>query len=233
VSYALADQHAGTPLKIVVSDYPPYEFAEPVDGLKGFDVEVLEAAFDRVQVNITIEFMPWKRAKYMTARGEVPAAFSCARDAEREKVFYFSDIISGLTHGLFVRKDFDIDASLIHRIEDVKELEIIATLGYVNDVELTEKAIPHQTAQTDLSALKMVVLERAETFYTQKEVSNYLIRSSELSASLKFIELRKADFYVCFSKKWPNVEELISKFNKGLALIRADGTYDAIHAKYR
>ncbi len=70
-------------------------------------------------------------------------------------------------------------------------------------------------------------------FYQIKETTGYVTKLMGVTGELKFAAIKAKYYVVCFSKKWPDAENLVNKFNKGLAAVKADGTYDAIHDKYR
>ncbi len=93
--------------RIGACDYPPYEFAYPEDDKRGFDVEVAEAAFQRVGIDTVFEFYPWARAIQMAMDGELTAVLSCVDKPKRREFFIMSDPISVSTRVSIVRKEYD------------------------------------------------------------------------------------------------------------------------------
>ena len=69
--------------------------------------------------------------------------------------------------------------------------------------------------------------------YLSLESSGFGAMQLGISQEFRSIKIKGKLLHVCFSKKWPNIEAIVLKFNEGLEFIQADGTYDRIHAKYK
>ena len=51
------------PLELVTIDFPPYVYKE--NGIiKGFNVDILKAVFNEMEMQIDIKFIPWARGLY-------------------------------------------------------------------------------------------------------------------------------------------------------------------------
>jgi len=113
---------------LFATDFPPYEIEKPIDGLRGFDVEVIEEAFNRAQISTEFKFYPWNRALELTKRGVSTGIFSCSYRAEREGFLIYSNPISRQTDVFFVRSEFNgfEPASL----KESKGLRVGTVLGY-------------------------------------------------------------------------------------------------------
>lgn len=218
-------------LKIMAVHFPPYEFETPVDGLKGFDVEVVEEVFRRIGVNTQIVFSPWARALETVITGQENALLSCGYNKERDERLYLSDPISVGTHGYFVREDYS--GPLFNSVEEFRGHNITAVLGYSSQKELEERGINHTTARTDKIALNILMAQRVDVFFGTLEANIFIAKQNDLSHKLKHYPLYSKNYHLCFSKKWDRAREILSQFNHSLAQVRADGTYDAIHDKYR
>ena len=213
------------------TDYPPYEFAEPEGGVRGFDVEVIEAAFDRVNISTEFKFLPWKRALEQTKVGIYTGIFSCSYLPDREEFFLYSDQISRQTTGLFVRRDFD--GFEPRSFEEVKGLKVGGVLGW-GMLKVVEKA--GAKVITDRSEKKVFnhLLKRTYDYAVLNlEPSGYQALKMGISKDVRFLKIKEKNLHLCISKKWPNAKEVVRNFNKGLAAIRSDGTYDRIHKAYR
>ena len=69
--------------RITACDYPLYGFEHPDGDKRGFDVEVVEEAFQQMGLTAVFEFYPWARALQMTKDGEVTALLYCIDTPER------------------------------------------------------------------------------------------------------------------------------------------------------
>ncbi len=70
--------------------YPPYDMV--IDNtLTGFHIDLINAVADQLQITITFETYPWKRAVEMLKNGKVDAVTYMSKTAEREQFGYFFD----------------------------------------------------------------------------------------------------------------------------------------------
>ncbi|OMH29165.1 ABC transporter substrate-binding protein [Motiliproteus sp. MSK22-1] len=223
-----------TDIEVLATDFPPYELKEPVNGLEGFDVEVLKAAYQRVGIQARVLFVPWKRVVKSVELGEVAAMLSCV-DAEKRRSFVaVSDPISALTPVLAVHTGYS--GPPLHSLEDTRTLKGIGLRGYAFKDELSKLALPHIVLDSNEQALLFLIMGRADVFYTIKENAAYTSKKLGITDKIRYFELSDqhiSPFHLCFSKHWPDYETLLELFNDGLKLIQLDGTYKAIHDRYR
>ncbi len=222
-----------TVLTIHAVNFPPYEIENPdIDSLLGFDVEVVVAAFKKVGRRAQVEFRPWKRIVAMAKAGTTVAMLSCGKTAGREEYIYYSDPISTATRTYVSSIGYSGNAP--KSIEDVEGLKVLVVSGYAAEKELKAIGVNYEPIIDDASALRVLINRDFDVFYTTKEFVQYIAGGLGLSDKLKYFDTGKQLFYhLCFSKEWPGSKTLRDIFNKGLAEIRADGTYDAIHARYQ
>jgi len=222
---------AQTPIDIVTENYPPYEMQDAVNGLRGFDYEVVEEAFTRMGYAPTIRFLPWKRALNEAESGSTAGILTCARNAERDRFILFSDPISSFTEGLFTRRGHA--GPPIDRIEDVVGQAVASMAGYESLQTLENIGADPIEVPNTLDGLNMLQAQRFDYLHGGREMTEFMIRKHGFSGAFEFISLDQQSFHFCFSKAYPGVEALAATFNKTLAEMRRDGSYDAIHGKYR
>lgn len=216
---------------LAATDWPPYEFAKPEDGLRGFDVEVVEAAFNRVQIFTEFEFFPWKRALEMTKRGLYSGIITCSYRPEREEFILYSDQLSQSTYSFFVRRDFkDFEPS---SLQEVKGRRVGSVLGYAQIKWLEDAEAEIVTSRSEELVFRNLLKGVVDYVFLATEASGFIAKQLGISQDMRTLKIRENKLYICFSKKSKNVEEIAQKFNEGLALVKADGTYKAIHDKYR
>lgn len=216
---------------IVTEDYPPYEMVEPVNGLRGFDYEVVTETFSRMGYAARIEFLPWSRALLRVRLGEAAGAMTCAHMPERESYILYSDPISSFTSGLFVRWEFDGPSPAT--LEDLHGQRTASVDSYESLGALRKAGLNPIAAPNPPSAVRMLIAKRFDYLYLSLESTEFVLRDLGLSGRVRFYPIEMQNFHVCFSRTYPGAEALVQDFNKALAAVRADGTYAAIHAKYR
>ncbi|WP_419905461.1 substrate-binding periplasmic protein [Kiloniella sp.] len=229
-AFGAAAQEKGE-LYIVTEDYPPYEMLEPQNGLRGFDYEVVTEVFKRMGYASKIEFLPWNRALMNARKGQTVGILTCAYLKEREDFILFSDPISSFTNGYFVRSDFT--GPVPHSIEDVVGYKVASIKGYESLQVLKNAGLRPLEVSDTKSAIRTLLAGRFDYLNVAEETTAFVIKNMGLSGKFIFHPLATKSFHFCFSKRYPNVENIREDFNKALAHIRSTGLYDKIHAKYR
>lgn len=217
-------------VEILAVHFPPYEMEKPEGGLPGFDVEVYREAFDRVGRKGSVAFLPWKRAVHLSKTGRAPGVLSCAYKPSRDKDFIFSDVLSYATRGYYVRPEFDASGRV--ELDIAKGQTVTAVTGYTTEKTMQELGVTIDPSPTDIAAIRKLVNRRVDMFFTSKESADYIGRPVNLANSMKFLTVKTIPYYVCFSRSWPNAEKLVEEFNRGLRVLRSEGRYEEIHAKY-
>ena len=231
-TYAAAE---GSRDKIVLGTvhFPPYTIESRVKAdAKGFDHDLMVEVFSRMNLDVEIRYMPWKRALQKANTGEITGVFSCSpRDQ-----FHMSAPISTATDALFVRDSFDVERHKISSIQDLKQYPALAiggVDGYQQLKLLDEQDLPYDKSMNDDDGFRKLFAGRIDVFLTIKEFGDYTLNSLQLSNFAKRIPLGQKEYHVCFSKAWPHSLSLKDRFNQILREVRNDGTFDAIHANYR
>jgi len=204
---------------------------EPVNGLRGFDFEVVTAAFERAGRQVRIDFTPWKRAMAEVEAGTAAGILSCAYRAQREDFVFYSDQISTSTDGVFHRSDFP--AKEITSAYDLIGENVGAVPGYATHSRLLDIGAKPFGVPDDLSGIRMLEVGRFDYLYNGRQVTDFLIKQLGFGDRFRFAPLEDKPFFLCISKAYPAADRLLADFNEGLAAVRADGTYGRIHAKYR
>jgi polar amino acid transport system substrate-binding protein len=94
---------AEPPVRLVTGNgYAPYTDAGLPDG--GFATEVVRLTMREMGEEVSISFLPWKRAMLATQEGEFVGTFPYIRSAEREAAFLFSDPLYLVDNRVFVTR---------------------------------------------------------------------------------------------------------------------------------
>ncbi len=222
-------------IELSTSDWPPYTIPDPEDGRHGFDYEVVSAAFTAVGDEAVIRFYPWSRALKLVENKQVDGVITCAYKPDREPFIIFSDPISGDHRTAVTSSSYSGPAP--QTITDLKDFKrVIGVRKFISTDRLVERDIKHRTVPSVGIALKQVANGRADAAYFSNVNARYMGNNLGLSDKLKFHLLdpqEYEEFHICFSRNKPGTEDKVKRFNKGLKIIRADGTYEEIHNRYR
>lgn len=218
-------------MPIATEHYPPYEMVESIAGLKGFDYEVLVEIFKRLDYEIDVEFLPWKRALAYTKRGKVLGILTCAYEKDREKYMIFSNPISTRSDGYYIRANFEGPKPTV--IEDVMGQKVASVSAYTSLQILKKAHLNPMAANNTEAAIGMLLKKRFDYLYVNKQSTDFIIQQLSLASAFNFYPITHNDFYFCFSKKYKGVTKIVHQFNQTLKSVKEDGTYNRIHDKYR
>lgn len=225
---------ADQPVTLLADHFPPYEFASPNGQALGFDSEVIQLVFKRMQVPLTFEFQPWKRVVAQVKQGLVAGMFSCALTEKRKEYVYYSDPISTATQGVVVSRFYD--GPSIHTLKDLHNIQVASISGYAANSYLEQEGIEFISISHISHGFPMLSHKRFDALFLSLEAGRYMAYEAGMASSLKFIplqDIRSRQYHVCFSKLWPNAEALMIQFNEALRQIIASGEYQRIHEKYQ
>lgn len=212
--------------------YPPYIIKQPNGEINGFDIEVVREIFARMDVELKIDLYPWKRAIKNAINGLTAGVISCS---PREQ-FHVSAPISTATDTLFVRSDHNFEKYPITSVQDLlkyPELKVGGVDGYKQLQLLDEVGIKYDRSADDTVAYKKLFAGRIDVLLSIEEYGKFQLKQLRLSNLAISIPLRQKLYHVCFSKSWLGIEGILKRFDATLTEVRNDGTFDAIHARYK
>lgn len=234
LAFSMVNTSRAAPLVFLADHFPPYEFANPIGKALGFDVEVIDQIFKAIEIDAQFRFVPWNRVINTVKKGGASGYFSCAYKKEREAYSYYSDVLSTSTQGIIVRREFDVSG--VRHVTDLKSIRIGSVEGYAANKYLDDAKVPFEKIGHISNAFPMLSNKRFDALFLSLEAGMYLASEAGLSGQLAFIPMQDIPvrkYYLCMSNKLENHKAIMQKFNKKLAEFRLDGTYDAIHDKYR
>lgn len=212
-------------------EWPPYLSENYTHN--GVASHIVVEAFKLQGVDVKYIFVPWARALKFVQDGSHVGSVVWSYNEERAKDVYFSDPVFKLRTVFFHRKDRSFEWA---NLEDLKEYQIVATLGYYYGAEFKALEEAHKLkvlrVTTDEQALQVLLAERADLFAAQFEVGYEVLHGKFSSSKAAQITNSKpfdsTDYHLIISKKSPNANELLAKFNEGLAKLRQSGQLDAM-----
>lgn len=210
---------------IGTGEWSPYTGANLL-GL-GYANHLVAEAFKQEGVTANFDFKPWPRVETDTASGVYLATPGWTNNEEREAKFIFSNEPLTVDRSVFIvladssfnwnTKD-ELKNYTISCVRSDYYLDDLTTLG-VNVFGTTEY----------IQGLKLVLGKRVDAFIVNETVGNQLIRtfSAADQAKIKIYPMAydETNYYLMFSRKYPNVELFVDKFNSGFAKIKESGLY--------
>ena len=232
---ASAAAPAAAPAKVYVvgtdAAYAPFESQNEKGEIVGFDIEVVQAVAKKAGIELKFVNTPWEGIFNALGQGDRDMIVSAVTiTAERKGTMDFSDPYFDAQQLIAIKQ-----TSTISKFADLKKLKVGVQTGTTGDEAVTKLLGKASTAikrfESTPLALKELEAGGVDAVVADNGVViNYVANNP----GGKFKSISDKEFvpeqYGIALKKG-NVE-LQAKLNKGLAEIRADGSYDAIFTKY-
>lgn len=217
---------------LVTNEYEPY--VSKSENRKGFMYEVVVAAFSEAGVEVRIEYRPWRRCALMVEDGEAFGTFPYAKTPKREKYAWFTDKICECRNVFFYLKE-RMDGFEFSRLGELRPYCIAGTSGHYYEDIFRDTRLRVDYAPGEASGVHKIWMMRTDLFAEDEMVGWNLINRIFPSDKHKFGSTAPWNTnpqYIMVSKKYPWARDIMARFNKGLAAIRKNGTYDRILSKY-
>lgn len=212
--------------------YPP--FGDPKNPSGGLTVEILRAAYKTQGHEVTMEFVPWARAEAGVKNGTYDIVPYTWRTDARLKVLLFSTPYAIGNVRFIKRKGDPFDFTGMESLTG-KVVGTVRGYGYgdafVNATNFT------RDPSNDLTTNVKKLLRKRIDLTLEDEIVARAHLSADDPHVLDEIEFVKAPLsvnplYVTAGLQNPKAQEIIAAFNRGLELIRANGTLDRIFRRY-
>ncbi|MDF0749387.1 transporter substrate-binding domain-containing protein [Marinobacter sp. 71-i] len=224
--------HAELPvLKVVTSDYPPYQYLE--DGkVKGTHTEILRNVLSKMGYHPDIRIVPWARAEASTRAGSSDMIYSLTHSQDRARHYYFTDPISEARDVFFKLSGRDLQWQ---ELDDLAGLRIGLSASYSYDPTFMDwlaagnaRVVPISQESPELTGLRMTAYGRIDLFICEETVCRHLIDKHiathpELENVVAMPETVGSvrGFRAAFSRRHPEGEELRDEFNRVLSELKS------------
>ena len=229
-------------LPLGVSEFAPFEYADTSGKIIGADTEIVEQVLARMGYVPRIQLLPWARVQREAERGKLAGLYSLTKTPEREALYYFTDPINTVKDVFFKRKANPLDW---RTLDDLFPLRVASVAAYGYAGEFTDALAKKKFASSfelfdtdaNLRGLRAVSNGVADIFICEISVCSSLIKAH--APALDDLDFSPTtvgpvrNFYIAFSRKWPDAEKLRDAFNTELAKFVQEGERRRIFKKYR
>ncbi|WP_165664081.1 substrate-binding periplasmic protein [Metapseudomonas otitidis] len=226
LTLAFGSLAAAEDVRLTNGEWTPYLGASlPHQGVAS---RIVAEAFALEGVTVHWEFHPWARSLRLAEKGERHGTAIWLRNADRERDFYVSDPVIESGYVLFHRKDPPLDWQ---SVDDLRHYRLGATIGY-DYGEAFQRAeqdgrLRVQRLAAEEQGLRMLLAGRIDVFPMDKVVgiANLQGFSREERSRVTFHPqpLRSDTLHLLLSRSVPGNEQLMARFNQGLAQLRESG----------
>ena len=214
------------------TSFRPFEYTDETGTLEGIDVELLAAIAEDQGFTYTIEPLGWDASIAACQAGQKDALIAGASITEerKSKGWIFSDGYYNATQSMAVAKGSDITG-----FDGLKGKAVAVKTGtqskdYADSLaEAWEFTV--MTFESSPDIYQAVISGQCAACFDDTPIMADYIKSNGVPLQLVAgTENEGADYGMAIFN--PEKQELIDKFNAGLANIRQSGKYDEILAKY-
>ena len=212
--------------------FRPFEYTDETGTLVGIDVEILAAIAEDQGFTYTLEALGWDASIAACQAGQKDGMIAGASitDARKESGWIFSDGYYNATQSMAVAAGSDITG-----FDGLEGLSVAVKIGTQSKDYADELAETYGftvvTFESSPDVYQAVIGGQCAAGFDDTPIMADDIKSN--GVPLQLVEgtaNEGADYgFAVFSA---DKQELVDKFNAGLANIKANGTYDAILAKY-
>ena len=234
------------------AEWPPFAFFERSDGkvdkskLKGASIEMLAEIFKIVDLEYSIDMIPWKRCTKLVDNFDVSQKYEVFFDgvysSERAEKYYITTPLYFVKNGIFYSNKKYPKGIPLYKKSDINKFKICdvngySTEGYYSEYGL-EKDKKVDTKTVDMGGvLKKIDAGRCDLmiapillFYGKATIGKYI-----LPKSIKHINTiggKSRKYHVFISKKSPRAYELLTKINQAILILQNNGVSKKIFDKY-
>ena len=213
-------------------NWPPY-FGENLEN-GGIMTEITTEAFKRTGWDYNLKFMNWNRAMGLAKKGKLDGVQGAYYNKERDRNFMFTDEIISANIVIFQKKGAGIS---YNSLEDLKDYTFGILRGWAYPEEFV-KADYLEKEETDTPKTNILKLlkDRVDLIVADKLVTldvaneHYPDQADRIEALEPPLE--EKPLHVIVTEKLPNHAEIVNDFNKGLKMLKEDGTFDKIMEKH-
>jgi len=202
----------------------------------GYLVKITEEAFRRVGYEVNVEYLPWKRALVMTMeQGRYDVLLGAYHTLERAEKMAYSEPIGWVEISILTKTSSSITYN------SIKDLEAYS-IGHINGASVNpefdqaaKKYLKVEYVSNAEQNIEKLLRGRIDLLIDKKRNLQDIIERDYPAdvEELEFLEppLEVDYFYNAFPTSRAGYEQKLSDFNKGLQMMKEDGTLDRISEK--
>ena len=219
---------------IIATDtaFRPFEFADENGVYVGIDIDLLAAIAENQGFTYDLQVLGWDASIAACQAGQADGMIAGASITEERKSngWIFSDGYYNATQSMAVALGSEIKG-----FEDLKDKTVAVKNGTMSDAYATSLSETYgftvQRMESSPDIYQAVITGTCAACFDDTPIVADYIKSNGVPLQLVDGTANEGADYG-FAVFNPEKQDLIDKFNAGLAALKADGTYDAIIAKY-
>lgn len=212
--------------------YAPFVHHKFPEG--GWSTSLVKQTFSKLNLDATINILPWKRALKWTQEGQFLATFPFVYSDSRAEQFLYSTAINFVPVHMFVASNSTFTSS-----EQLKNKRLCFPYSY--SLDSLEQGIVDKYQMTINRAKDGIgCVKQVQKGWSDAGLTNSYINAEKLpknqanNTSIVIFPEQMAliPLYLVISKDYPNAKQWIKEFNYGFTLLEKSGEKDATDQQY-
>lgn len=214
-------------IPVATGEWPPLVSQQLPD--QGPFTTVIREAFRRMGTEVSVRFVPWRRAEALLAAGEIWACYPYTPTSDRQAQFLFSDEISVTESRFFVHRGGKLpDGFRWTTFGDLKPFLVGGVRGYWYESAFSSAGVSVDYAATDDENFAKLASGRVDLILLNGMVGwntlHRLFPDREREFAVLPGAVHPTSLRLMVSKTFPGAQGILPRFNHALATMVADGT---------
>jgi polar amino acid transport system substrate-binding protein len=221
---------------LATGEYAPYT-SEALPG-GGATTALVNEVFRTVGVRVEVQFFPWKRVESRLVGGLTFGGFPYGKTNERRSLFLFSDPIYRVKNGITYCPANPHTPGPIGFTgpSSLKGFLVGVIAGSFAEPRLAAAGVAFEESNTVEMGLKKLKAGRIDYYIDDQTTIEDTLRTAFPDGGDSFRILPQAfddekPNYLMVSKTYPGAEDLLRRFNQGLAALQKSGEYSKLLAR--
>ncbi len=224
----MASASAAEKLRIVADPWPPFTDALLLNG--GLATDIVSTALRRAGYTTVYEQVPWARAMLGVSEGRHDVLIAAWFSEDRTRIGQFSTEYLVNRVRLLKRRDSTIQTPTQ---EQLRAYVIAVVRGYAYSAEFDNDALLKKIPVQSFSmAIRMLAAARVDLTLEDEYVARYnlALEAEDVRNNVEFLpgSLSENGLHILVSLKNPKHAEIVANFDREIAAMKADGSYDEL-----
>ncbi|CAM3492985.1 amino acid ABC transporter substrate-binding protein [Pseudomonas floridensis] len=232
VFLSMAQVSAAEKLRLVADPWPPFTDALLLNG--GLATDIVSTALKRAGYVVEYQQVPWARALLGLSEGRHDVLINAWFSEDRTLIGQFSEPYLVNRVRFLKRKDSPIAP---HTLKQLSAYVIAIVRGYAYSPAFdSDPSLQKVPVKSFSVATRMLVAERVDLTLEDEYVARYnlALEAEEVRDRVEFLpgSLSENGLHILVSLKHPRHAEIVAGFDREIAAMKADGSYDELFRRH-
>ncbi|SHD78263.1 EAL domain-containing protein [Schnuerera ultunensis] len=210
------------------NNFKPYEYVDEKGEFKGFNIDIMKAIGEAMDIEIELIPMRWSDAVFALENGEIDGIQGMSKTEERKAKYLFTQSTVVNSHAIFIMKDLEN----IKDIEDLKGLRVAYQEKDIHEERI--RGIPGIISiprYSQIEGIQALLDGEADAFIGNRMTAVYYLNNIKKINKVKTIgePLGETAYGPAIL---PENKLAYRLLEEGLNRIKQNGTYDKIYKKW-